>query len=78
MLFTKVRLTLVSRYRPAGWILGIGREGAMESERGKKVGGEKQQQGVEKRVMGRRNEGVKKGKKRRGRREGEGRNVVQL
>jgi len=56
----------------------MGREGEMESERGKKVGGEKQQQGVEKRVMGRRNEGVKKGKERRGRREGEGRNVVQL
>jgi len=33
MLFTKVRLTLVSRYRPAGWILGMGREGEMESER---------------------------------------------
>jgi len=70
---------LTALHRPPGWVLGRGMEGEKgekrEMEGKESVGGERNERKVEG------DKGVergKKGKERKGRMEGEGRNLVQL
>jgi len=67
---------LTALHRPPGWVLGRGMEGEKGGKRemeGKdSVGGERNERKVEG------DKGVERGKERKGRMEGEGRNLVQL